>query len=469
LTITNLAGRGISAAKWNLSGNLGKAAIQFVFGIVLALLLIGLGNLVSDAGLSAAIIQRKEVDRTEVNFVFTLQVLVGAALTILGLVVAGPIAQFFGAPQAESIIQVMSALFLVRAVGQTGRALLARNLNYLGLQALSIGSYVAGYGCVGILMALSGYGVWSLVAAHLVSASLESGLAVLIARPFPTFSLTASPQKMGTFGGKVIASNIVSWIILNIDSMIVGRSLGPMLLGVYNRGMTLVASPAHALVAGLQGVLFATCSRAGGDYALVKRAYLSTTMAVSLACFPVFLTVAVVPEVVVLSLYGERWAAAVPLLPPLAIAMTIHAVLAMIGPVLMSVDRTEKELFAQGLIVVPVALIVYVGSHWSLEGVGWAVVLGYLLRFALLFRGLVEAISVSLLELGRSIFLPLVVGTLVAGVVAASQAPLAHLPPEGRLLSAAGVAAAAVAIQVFLLRKWLFAGDLGRIFQMVRR
>ena len=54
----------------------------------------------------------------------------------------------------------------------------------------------------------------------------------------------------------MIGANISSWLILNMDSVVVGRSLGPGVLGVYNRAMMLVAAPAHG-----QSQVYRVCFR----------------------------------------------------------------------------------------------------------------------------------------------------------------------------------------------------------------
>src|SRR5688572_3646573 len=88
------------------------------------MLMIGLGALFAEFSFGAALVQVRELDRRDVDLAFTIQLAVGLALAILGFVLAGPISGFFAEPDAIPVIRAMSALFVLRAFGQTARALL---------------------------------------------------------------------------------------------------------------------------------------------------------------------------------------------------------------------------------------------------------------------------------------------------------------------------------------------------------
>ena len=77
----------LSGFSWNVAGNLTRSVAGFAinialarllgpepFGVVaLAMLVIGVGNLVIESGLGSALIQKQEIGREDVAFVFTLE------------------------------------------------------------------------------------------------------------------------------------------------------------------------------------------------------------------------------------------------------------------------------------------------------------------------------------------------------------------------------------------------------------
>lgn len=428
---SQLLTRSTQALKWNYAGVLVRVACQFAIGVVLARmlgptpfgvvaiawLLIGACNLFADFGLAAALIQKPHVAAQDVRFVFTCQVALGAFLTILGVILADWIAAYFELPDAAAPLRAMFALFLIQSIGQTSAALLRRSLDFRYLQQISIGSYLLGYLAIGIPGAVAGWGVWALVAANLAQASVSTiGLLVRARAPLGWAS-RASSDGMFRFGGKVVAANLSSWAISNLDSLAVGRMLGVEALGLYNRAMTLVSSPMGAFVSGLQGVLFAACSRAQHQPHNVRRAYLGATTAVALVCLPLFFSVAAVADTVIVGLYGKSWEAAAAPLVPLAMAMPLVALLAVAGPVLMSMDRVSAELRAQAIVLVVLLPLLYFAARHSIMAIGWAMLAVYVLRWILLTRAVLGALSVPFAGVSSALAVPAALALIVVAAV----------------------------------------------------
>src|SRR5205085_8548959 len=145
------------------------------FGIVaIATLLCGFASLMADFGFSAALVQRKTLTDDDVRFSFTAQMLFAVILTVTAFATAPLFAAIFRQPAVQPVIRVLSAAFVIQASGQTSAALLKRDLRFRDLQGAQVGSYVLAFGAIGIPLALLGYGVWSLVTAHLAQAAIRS-------------------------------------------------------------------------------------------------------------------------------------------------------------------------------------------------------------------------------------------------------------------------------------------------------
>src|SRR4051812_45753644 len=135
---------GWQALKWNYLGNVMRSLSQFVIGILLARLLgpepfgivavawiiLGIGNLFADLGFGAALVQRESYSTLDLRFVFTCQMAFASLLTIFGVVAAPQIALYFHKQDATPVIQAMSLLFVIQALGQTASAVLRRTLDF---------------------------------------------------------------------------------------------------------------------------------------------------------------------------------------------------------------------------------------------------------------------------------------------------------------------------------------------------
>ncbi len=473
-----LADRSVRAAQWNYVGSLGRTLAQFAVGVLLARLLgpeafgltaiawllIGAGRLFADLGFSAALIQRAELDAADVDLAATMQLLIGALLTLLSFSAAPVIAAFFRRPDAAPVIEAMSPLFVLHAAGQVPTALLNRDLQFRRTQTAQLLTYLLGYLGVGVPAALSGFGVWSLVAAQLVQAGTYAGTVMVMARRGLRLRLSGDRARLFSFGGKVMGANATSWAILNLDTVIIGRFQGVTDLGLYNRSMSLVQSPIGALVSSLQGVLFSACSRAQHDPVRLRAAFLAVTEFLAYSCLPIVCAVALVPDVVILGVYGPAWSGAVPLLAPLSLAIAVHALLAVVGPVLMSIDRTQAELRAQLVTVAAMVPALWLAAQHSMPAVAWTVAGVYALRWGLLLAEVcrdlqLRAVTV-LAVLVRPACVALPVGLAALGAATALEG---LAPPVLRLAACIAASALTLLLVLRVLGPLILSGPVGHV------
>lgn len=410
-----------------------KAMLQFGVGVILARLLgpedfglvaiawivVSISALVMDAGLSSSLIQAEKIDPSDVAYVFYLQLLISFAICTLS-VIAGPmLAEFLMAPSAGIVIQVMALTFVFKAAGQTSCAILNRELRFGIIQIITVTSYGFGFGVVAIGLALSGYGVWSIVWASITQAALASAAYLWLARPPLKLTSLSPPRHMLQFGFKTMGANLLSWTILNADALIISRFLGPAALGLFNRTLALATIPT-ILVSSIQPLLFSNASRLQNAPEKIARAYLAATMAVALIVGPVLFTTAVVAQDVVVGLYGQAWKAAGPLLAPLALAMLANAFSLLGGPLLMSINQTHREIYAQALTALAMISFVSVAATHSLQSATWAILGAYLLRMILVTANALQALAIRTPDYIRALAPPLLVASAPPAIMAAT-------------------------------------------------
>jgi O-antigen/teichoic acid export membrane protein len=452
----DLADQSLRALKWNYLGNAIRAVCQLTIGIVLSRLLgpeafgtvaiawivVGIGLLVADLGFTAAIVQRSDLDARDIRFISTLQVCTGVLLSLAGLALADVFAAAFRRPDVAPVIRAMSAVFFVQSFGQTPQAVLYQSLDFRALQRIAITSYVVGYAVLGIPCAYLGLGAWTLVAAQLTQSAVSSVLALASSRTSLRPALRPASRGLLSFGGKVIGANLTSWSIANVDNLIVGRMLGTVALGLYSRAMALVMAPTAALTGGLQGVMFSACSRAQADRAKIGRAFLGASIVVSAISLPPFLTAATVPDTVIVGLLGGKWAAAAPVVLPLALAMPVSALTSLVGPVLTATNQVGAELRSQLLTLAVMVPLLCVAVRYSVVAVAWGTLAVYGLRLALLWASVVKRLEIGCMHALRALAWPALCGALVAIPTCTIDRLLRGLSPSPRLV--ADVAAASL-------------------------
>ena len=121
------------------------------------------------------------------------------------------------------MLRVLSLGFVISGVGAVGIALIRREFRFKALAIVELGSYFVGYGMVGIACAISGWGVWSLVAASLSQSSVSTLSALALSRaPIRPVTERRYYDELLSFGSVVSVTSFLEFACSNLDTF-VGR------------------------------------------------------------------------------------------------------------------------------------------------------------------------------------------------------------------------------------------------------
>ena len=425
----NLKDKFIISMKWNFMGTIARMILQIGFTILLTRMLspsdfgllavsmtvIVIGNILSDFGLGSALIQKNHLISEDIRFVFTLQVILGVLFTFTIYLFSPWIATYFDSEKTEIVLQVLSSLFIIQSIGLTSISLLKKDLNFKKIQKIQIFSYISAYGLVGLPGAYLSYGVWSLVGAQIFQVLLRTILS-LTAHPHtmkPLFNY-AGRKYFLHFGTKNITNNILSWIIDGVNSIFIGHFLGLTLLGYFNRSLTLAKMPMDMITSTFQGILLPFYANIQHKKEYFKPVFLGSSTLMSLILFPIFLTVALIPETIILAMFGSKWTMSIDILTPIALAMPINTLLALGGPLLWANNIGEREVKAQLYSVILIVIVLFFLSQISLVIASWGVFISFLIRLFFINREVLRYIESSLIDYLKSIVKPLFFGLIVA-------------------------------------------------------
>lgn len=457
------------ALSWNYAGAFSRLILNFGISITLArllgpspfgeiaiaVLLFGLGNLIAGIGLSAALIQKPEISERDVRLSFTGQVATGAAISLFLFLSARVWASFFHLPHLLLSLRVLSPLFLLQAFGATSTALLNRNQNTRPIQIASVVSYFSGYAVIAVPLAFMGFGVWSLVAAYLVQALVNS-LILYGQTRHPIMPLVHRDGiGMFRFGVTVLAANICNWGISNLDNTVVGRVAGPIALGLYNRAFNLVQLPTDIIVSNIQQVILPAFSRTQDDTARLGRAFIALVGLVALLLLPPFWAMASIPRTVIVGLYGPKWTGAIRLFQPLALALPLHGLMALSGPTLAARGKPRIELRIQAFLLVIVVIAFVLSVHISVLCLSWTVLGIYLLRFVLMTHVTVCDLELRWLKV-TSVLWPSAILACIAALSAASIDRITSKEPASVALVASVVGSGVITVFLAVVGRSIF-------------
>jgi O-antigen/teichoic acid export membrane protein len=419
---SGIAASAVSGIRWNYFGGIGASLCSVAIGIVLARILgpkpfgqviiastvYGFLNLFVDGGFSQALIQKPRLESDEIRKTFTCQVGIGICTTMLVYLLAPWIARQFRDPSALHVIQAMSMMIAIQSAGLVSAALLRREMRFKRIQYAALSSYLFGYLLVGIPLALRGAGVWSLVLAYLAQCLLNCILLYAAVRHSITPIFAIPDRFITTFGGTIVANNLVNWGHSNLDNIAASR-LGPAALGLYGRGCNFAYQPVNTVVTALQPVLLSSTAKTQENKRLMRDLTLAMIAIVFGVLGAAYTTFAMIPATTVMGLYGDKWVGVIPLMVPFAIAMPFYGIHCLLGPILCGMGRPALEFWPQAISCALAAIAYFAAVRVSLLSVAWALLIIMLVRFGMIavftFRLLdISWIDVSLLLLRRGVF-----------------------------------------------------------------
>lgn len=330
----------VSGLFWKFMERGGTQVMQFVIQIILARLLlpkdygviglitvfISIASIFVQSGFGSSLIQKKSVDEVDCSSVFFLNLAISVVVYGILFACAPLIASFYQEPLLASVLRVQSVTLLFGAFNAVQLALLSREMKFRKSFYVSLGG-AAAQGTVGIFLAWSGWGVWSLVFSQLANSAVSTVIlwAVVKWRPRLTFSRKRL-YGMFSFGSKLLLSNLIDTVFSNIYSLVIGKLYQQDTLGYYNRGYNIPSLVVTNINGSIQGVIFPALSACQEKRERMKQMMRRSVVTSSFLLFPLMIGLAAVAQPLTLLLLTEKWLPCVPFLQFSCLALAFYPI-----------------------------------------------------------------------------------------------------------------------------------------------
>lgn len=382
----NLKKQTISSYGWNFLDNILNRGISFVVGIVLARLLspneygligiimifIALFNSIVDSGLGSALIRKNDCTEKDYNTVFYTNLALSLLVSGLFFFCAPLIARFFNEPQLTPLAQVMSCILIINALSIIQNTILQKNLDFKGKMIISMITSISS-GVVGIAMAYSGYGVWSLVGQQLSRQLLYTILLWIHNHWLPKliFSVQSFKELFG-FGWKLLVSGLIDTIWKEIYQIVIGKFYTPTTLGLYSRAHQFSTIFSSNLTSVVQSVSFPSLSKVQDDAARLKRGFQKVNKVSMFISFVTMFGMMAIAKPMILVLLGEKWLPCVPFLQIICLQMVLYPLHSQNLNLLEIRGRSDLflkiQIIKKGISVIPIVLGIFISIYWMLIG-----------------------------------------------------------------------------------------------------
>lgn len=375
--------RAFRGAAWQAVGISTQAVLQLVvlavlarhlapaeFGVVAAALVFtGVLQVVGEAGIAAAVVQRPDLTPRHLRAAYWLGALVPLGLVACFWVLAPLLARFFVAAELTTLLRVTSLYVLFAGLGLISRARLERELAFERLFWVDTAAFVAG-SAAGIAGALLGWGPWALAAAVLGRSLLGAVLLNAVRPPDYGFGFgRAEARGLLGFGGGYTLSRLLDYVAWQGDYLIVGRWLGLGPLGLYQRAFELMELPGRYLAKIADKVIFASMSQMQDQRARLAAALGRSLEAASLLMLPLVVWMAIAAPELVRVLYGPGWEALVPLLQLLLVTPLFRTMARVAESLTRAVGAVYRSLWRKAVAAATVLAACLVGQRWGVQGV----------------------------------------------------------------------------------------------------
>jgi O-antigen/teichoic acid export membrane protein len=470
----------MSNVRWVASSQVGRVGIQLVsitvfarllpasdFGLLaMATVVTNFANLIRDMGTAAALIQKAELSRELLDTVFWSNVLFGFASCLVISASSPLVALAFNEPALKLLLIVLSLSFPIGSSGTAHLALLERSGSFRSIGIAEVASAVVG-AALGIGAALMGAGVWGLVLQTLTYTLLSTcffwGLSVW--RPKFHWS-KAEFLSLLPFSGNLLSFNIINYFARNADSMLIGKILGPVELGVYNIGYRIMLFPLNNLTAVISRAMFPVYSRQQNSRTAMAAYLLKAVTLIGAITAPLMFGLWSVRELFVTVVLGQRWLDAAPIIAWLAPTGYLQSLVSALGPILMAIGQT-RLLRNLGLISSLICVLSFVaGLSHGAAGVARAYFVASLLISFICFHYTLRQVDLRFIDVVSQAVRPLVcAGIMACAVFTADHFIPGTMGPFLKLLCLVSIEAGVYSIALF----FLMPSNFREVFQLLTK
>jgi len=268
----------------------------------------------------------------------------GWTLLVVQAVIGVAIAHYFGSAEVGFAIAATALVHIIYPFAMV-QVYLAQRADRWRMISGVMATVAATDNILTAALALSGFGIWSIV---LPKIAIAIGW-VILNRRFVSWqpSVPASRDGMRVlvpFGMRVLGVELLAGLRLHGDKALVGLLLGPASLGIYGFASNIGRGIPQSLSTAFTAIVLPILRRAR-DADTINSAYV-VALAVSVAAIlPFAIGLAVTADWLVPQLFGDKWAPAVPILVVLALGGLSLPVLNVTSQYLRASERAGLDLY----------------------------------------------------------------------------------------------------------------------------
>lgn len=385
----SLGDKAAKGAVWASIDRFGTMILQFIVNLILARLLfpedfgaigmiaifITVSQVIIDGGFASALIQKKEPTQTDYSTIFFWNISLATVIYFLIYILSPLVGDFFKMPVLNSILQVLALTLILQSILAIQVTRLRKELAFKKMAITNIIAYFLG-ATIGITLAYKGYGVWSLVIMQISIYLFSLLIYAIITKWVP--SLCFSKQTMNelfSFGGYIMASNILQTICTNLQGLIIGKKFSATQMGYYSQAYKLDNVTSHSVPQIIVSVMYPVYSSIQDDSERLRQVLLMNIRVLSFLIFPLMGLLIVISGYLIVMLYGDIWTPCIPYFRILCVGGTFSCLQNINFYAVAAVGKSRSLFYWSFYKWSFLLLALLVGMSFGMYGILWGMVL----------------------------------------------------------------------------------------------
>lgn len=426
-----------SGVAWSVTEKVGSALLQAVVSIVVANRIMPmdmgimavltffttLAQVVVDSGFSQTLIRKVTPTQADYNAVFRFNILSSLTLYAVLTALSPFVARYYEWPLLAQVAPVLFLLLPLNAMCVIQNTIMVREFRFAQLSTITFLSSLIS-GIVAITMALTGFGIWSLVGQRV---SMMAAKALLLWwrsswRPSGGKRI-GSLREMAPYSLRLMTTDLITALYNNVAQLFIGKIYSGSLLGCFNQAQKLKDMPVNATMQSIQSVTFPALAKISDDDKKFSDSYRRVVMVTAYIMFPMMAGLIATAEDIYTLLLKPDWHPAIPYFRVLC-AIGFFYPIAMVAYNVLKVKSNGEIILRIEIIKRIIMTIILIATiPHSVMAVAWGLVVASVSEMCLNIVAAKRYSQVGVIQLLRTLF-PIVILTAVmyVAVYAAGEA-----------------------------------------------
>ena len=315
-----------SGVAWNIAEKIGSTLLQAIVSIIVAnrimpddmgiiavlTVFVTLSQVVIDSGFSQTLIRKANATAEDFKAVFRFNLIASVVLYAILTATTPWVASYYGWELIRKVAPVLYLLLPLNALCVIQNTIMVKEFRFAQLSTIIFFSSLIS-GILAIVMALTGFGIWSLVGQRV---SMMATKAILLWWKSPwrwrRDIKTGSLKEMTPYSLRLIATDMITAIYNNIAQLFIGKIYSADMLGYYNQAQKLKDMPVNATMQSIQSVTFPALAKISDNPTKFDEGYRRVLMLTAFIMLPVMTGLIATADDIYMLLLKPQWHPAIP-------------------------------------------------------------------------------------------------------------------------------------------------------------